>query len=154
MKKIFFVAILAMSTISMRASVADLFTVDNATISAEMTDLNTLESFVEMNQGVSLTDVQSMNSVLTANVLTAEESPFSQTSILRRGHDAPLGIPSFVWGLCLNVTGIAVVYFVADDKDETMKAFWGCLVGSAVYSLFYVVYFFVVLSAAASSTTI
>ncbi len=51
MKKILFVAILAMSTFSMRASVADLFSVDKATISAEMTDLNTLESFVEMNQG-------------------------------------------------------------------------------------------------------
>lgn len=152
MKKILFVAILAMSTFSMRASVADLFSVDKATISAEMTDLNTLESFVEMNQGVTLTDVQSMNSVLTSNILTEEESPFSQASILRRGGDAPLGIPSFVWGLCLGVPGLAVVYFVADDKDETMKAFYGCLAGVALEVVLYFVWVAIFVSAASSST--
>lgn len=153
MKKILFVAILAMSTFSMRASVADLFTVDNATISAEMTDLNTLESFVEMNQGVTLTDVQSMNSTLTSNILTAEESPFSQASILRRGGDAPLGIPSFVWGLCLNVPGIAIVYFVADDKDETMKALWGCLASTALWVIVEVIYMVAFATAATASVS-
>lgn len=154
MKKILFLAILAISTLSMRASVADLFTVDNATISAEMSDLNTLESFVEMNQGVTLTDVQSMNSVLTANILTAEESPFSQASILRRGGDAPLGIPSFVWGLCLGVPGLAIVYFVADDKEETTKALYGCLAGVALEVVFYFVWVAIFVSAATSATTI
>jgi len=154
MKKILFLAILAISTLSMRASVADLFTVENATISAEMSDLNALESFVEMNQGVTLTDVQSMNSVLTANILTAEESPFSQASILRRGGDAPLGIPSFVWGLCLGVPGLAIVYFVADDKEETTKALYGCLAGVALEVVLYFVWVAIFVSAATSATTI
>jgi hypothetical protein len=154
MRKIMFVIILALSTLSMRASVADLFTIDKATISSEMTDLNTLESYVEMNQGITLTDVQSMNSALTTNVLTAEESPFSQTSILRRGGDAPLGIPSFVWGFCLNLPGIAIVYFVADDKDETMKALWGCVASTAVWILFDVIYILAFASAVTTTTTI
>lgn len=135
-----FVIVLALSTLSMRASVADLFTIDKATISSEMTDLSALESYVEMNQGITLTDVQSMNNVLTANVLTAEESPFSQTSILRRGGDAPLGIPSFVWGFCLGVPGIAIVYFVSEDKDETMKAVWGCVAEAALVGVIYIIY--------------
>lgn len=149
-----FVIVLALSTLSMRASVADLFTIDKATISSEMTDLSALESYVEMNQGITLTDVQSMNSALTTNVLTAEESPFSQTSILRRGGDAPLGIPSFVWGFCLGVPGIAIVYFVSDDKDETMKALWGCVAETALVGVIYVIYLVAFVSTVTTATTI
>jgi hypothetical protein len=108
-----------------------------------------------MNQGITLTDVQSMNSALTTNVLTAEESPFSQESILRRrGGDAPLGIPSFVWGLCLGVPGIAIVYFVSDDKDETMKALWGCVASGVVEIIVYIIYVVAVVNAATEATTI
>lgn len=153
MKKVLLVIVLAFVSISMKASVADLFSVDNATISVEMTDLSTLESFVEMNQGVSLVDVQAMNSSLTANVLSLEESPFSQSSMLRRGGDAPLGIPSFVWGLCLSIPGIAIVYFVSDDKDETMKALWGCLAGGAAYIVFYFVWVAIFVSTATSTVS-
>jgi hypothetical protein len=64
---------------------------------------------------------------------------------MRRG-DPPLGIPSFVWGLCFSVTGIALVHFIAEDRDETMKALWGCLVGGAVYTIFYIIYVALIIS--------
>ena len=44
----------------------------------------------------------------------------------------PLGIPSFAWGLCCGLPGLAVVYFVADDKEETKKAFYGCVTSTVV----------------------
>lgn len=154
MKRILLVVAFVVSTISMKASVADLFVIDDATVSVEMADLENLESFVEMNQGVTLADVQTMNSGLTENILSIEDSPFSQTSFLRRGGDAPLGIPSFVWGFCLNIPGIAVVYFIADDRDETMKSFWGCVASTALWVIVDVIYMVAIASTVASASTI
>ena len=54
--------------------------------------------------------------------------------------DPPLGIPSFLWGMCLGLPGLAVVYFVTEDDEETKKALWGCLVSVAVYGVLYVLY--------------
>ncbi len=141
MKKLMLIAVLTFTAFTMKASVSDIFSVDQTKINAETADLTSLETYVEMNQGVTLSEVQATNGLLTANILTSEESPLSQSSVLRRrGGDTPLGIPSLVWGLCFSVTGVALVYFIADDKDETMKAFWGCVIGGAVYGLFYVIY--------------
>ena len=52
--------------------------------------------------------------------------------------EPPLGIPSFWWGFCIGVWGIAVVYFVTEDRDETKLAFKGCVVGTLVYVVLYV----------------
>lgn len=139
MKRILLVVAFVISTISMKASVADLFVIDDAAVSVEMADLENLESFVEKNQGVTLADVQTMNSELTTNVLSIEDSPFSQSSVLRHNGNAPLGIPSFLWGFCFSVPGLAVVYIIAGDRDETMKAFWGCIVSAVIYNVFYFV---------------
>lgn len=133
MKKIFLICALALTSLTMKASVADLFSVDKAAISSEMTDLNALESFVQMNEGVTLADVQATSSMLTANVLTTEQSPFSQASILRGGGDAPLGIPSILWGFCFNVPGVVIVYLISEDNGETKKAFIGCVASSLLY---------------------
>ena len=52
----------------------------------------------------------------------------------------PLGIPSFLWGCLLSWVGILLVYFITEEnKDETKKAVWGCVAGTAAYVLFYVV---------------
>lgn len=154
MKRILLVVAFVVSTISMKASVADLFVIDDAAVSVEMADLENLESFVEMNQGVTLADVQTMNSKLTLNILSIEDSPFSQSSVLRRrGGDAPLGIPSFVWGFCLGLPGLAVVYFVADDSDETKKALWGCVANTAVGVVFYFVWAALFITAASSAAS-
>ncbi len=55
----------------------------------------------------------------------------------------PLGIPSFLWGCCLGVIGILLVYVLTDgDRDQTKKALWGCVVGSlsgcVLWGLWYV----------------
>jgi hypothetical protein len=58
--------------------------------------------------------------------------------------EPPLGIPSFAWGACFGVAGIAIVYFVSDDRDETKKAFTGCVVVQGVVVLIYIVYVVIV----------
>lgn len=39
--------------------------------------------------------------------------------------EPPLGVPSFWWGFCFGFTGIAVVYFFTNSKDEALKALKG-----------------------------
>lgn len=151
MKKLTLITILLLLFTVIKANESNLFSVDNAKIKTEMTSLANLENYVENNQGVEYQDVQTLNNSLLENVLPIEQSPLSQNSTLKKRGDSPLGIPSFVWGLCLGIPGIAVVYFVADDKDETMSAFWGCVVSSAVGGVIYLIYFFAVLSVATST---
>lgn len=86
MKKFVLFFVLLLTFGSTRASVADLFSVDKALISAEMTDLNELETFVLMNKEVSLTEVRFKNKLLAINVLSAEESPNSLASILQNSN--------------------------------------------------------------------
>jgi hypothetical protein len=56
-----------------------------------------------------------------------------------------LGIPSFAWGACLGVAGIAIVYFVADDRDETKKALIGCAVVEGGLFVVYVIVWVLIL---------
>lgn len=134
---------------TLQAGVSDVFSVDKSKINTEMNDLNELENYVLQNDGITLTEMKSDNNVLALNIVTGADSPYSQSSLFRRG-DPPLGIPSFVWGLCVGWVGILVVHLVADDRDETMKALWGCLVGGAVGVIFYVIYVAFIISSASS----
>jgi Na+/proline symporter len=51
--------------------------------------------------------------------------------------EPPLGIPSFWWGCIIGVWGIAVVYFVTEDKEETKQALKGCIIGTLVWVVLY-----------------
>jgi hypothetical protein len=133
-----------MLTIS-HASQADLFSVDSDAIYTEMAELVELESHVAATSQT-YSELQMEESALIANLSVA--NGMSGMHLLE---GPPLGIPSFVWGLCFNVTGLAVVYFITEDSEETKKALWGCVVGTAVYVGFYFVYAAVVVGAATSA---
>jgi hypothetical protein len=145
MKKLFILSMLVVTSFVTRAGMADLFSFDKSQVEKEMAELTELEAFVDANQGFTYTDVQTANNLLLLNVVDVEQNPYSVTKLLRRGQP-PLGIPSFVWGLCLNVPGIAIVYFIAEDSDETMMAFYGCLVGGALYIIIYFAFLVTVFS--------
>lgn len=138
MKKGFFFLLLMISTFTINANVAQLFEIDEATISTEMADLENLEAFVEMNQGVTLADVQEINSSLTTNILPAEESAFSQSMQLSGPSKGPIGIPSFLWGCCLGPFGVGFVYLVAQDNREGWMSILGCLVWSVGIGISYI----------------
>ena len=53
--------------------------------------------------------------------------------------DPPLGIPSFVWGLCCGFAGIGIVYFTTEDTDQTKLALYGCMTTTIVYVILYFV---------------
>lgn len=67
------------------------------------------------------------------------------------GGEPPLGIPSFLWGCCLGVSGLIVVYIVTDnDREEVKKALNGCLVSGVVVIALYAI---AILSAASTPQT-
>jgi hypothetical protein len=137
MKKVLFTALLALAfNIGNATENADLFKVDNQEINAEFAQLNELEQFVEANEGLTLSEINT-NNPLVQNLNNSSDI-LGVLSTLRG--EPPLGIPSFAWGACFGVAGIAIVYFVSDDREETKKAFTGCVVVEGVVILIYVVY--------------
>jgi hypothetical protein len=137
MKKVLFTALLALTfNLGNATENADLFKVDDQEINAEFAQLNELEQFVEANEGLTLSEINT-NNPLVQNLNNSSDI-LGILSTLRG--EPPLGIPSFAWGACFGVAGIAVVYFVSDDRDETRKAFTGCAVVQGVAILIYIVY--------------
>jgi len=147
MKKIVLLALMAFTfAFTVKAGSADLFQLDEAKISTEMAQLNELENFVATNDGVSLTNLLESNDPSVANMdFAAPTGPMGAMV-----GDPPLGIPSFVWGLCLGIPGIAIVYFVAEDKEQTMKAVWGCVTQTGVVLVIYILMIVVFVSSAAT----
>lgn len=141
MKKVLFTALLALAfNIGNATENADLFKVDDQEINAEFAQLNELEQFVEANEGLTLSEINT-NNPLVQNLNNSSDI-LGILSTLRG--EPPLGIPSFAWGACFGVAGIAIVYFVSDDREETKKAFTGCVVVEGVVILIYVVYVVIV----------
>jgi hypothetical protein len=112
---------------------AELFQVNEEELNVEFAQLNELESFVNSNEDVTMSSMDATNPLLQNVTATG-----NALGVLSTYGEAPLGIPSFLWGFCFNVAGVAIVYFVADDTDETRKAFIGCAVSSALYVLYWV----------------
>jgi hypothetical protein len=132
-KKVLFSALFACACNLGFAADAALFEVNEQEISTEFAQLDELESYVNANDGVTFSSMDASNPLL-ANV-SAGNSSLGVVSSLA---EVPLGIPSFLWGFCFNVAGVAIVYFVADDREETRKAFIGCAVSGGLYILWWV----------------
>lgn len=113
---------------------ADLFSYDADKVEAELTELTVLENFVSEN-GMTYSDLLNTNSSLVENV---SNSTFALGATVL---EPVMGIPSFIWGFCFNVAGVAIVYFVSEDMDETKKALYGCIVSGVLYVAWYVFWY-------------
>ncbi|MEX1190249.1 MAG: hypothetical protein WED33_13400 [Bacteroidia bacterium] len=140
MRKVLFSTILAFAFSLGYAGNAELFLLDEQEINAEFAQLNELEAFVEANEGITASEINAENP-LVSNLATSNDVLDALASF---GGEPPLGIPSFLWGFCFNIAGVALVYFVADDRDETKKAWVGCGVSAALYIVWVVVYVLII----------
>lgn len=120
---------------------SDLFSYDENKVKTELSELSQLESFVLQNEGITLSEINE-NRLINSSLYN-----FSITSIYKPDQTfAPGGIPSFWWafvlcsvgaytlyGLAVVPIAIAVVYLsTSGDMNETKKALWGSLVGTAL----------------------
>ena len=102
-----------------------------------MTQLQAIEDYVAANPDMTLSGMQAENNALVSH-LNLSSGDFGGIGSL--SGEPALGIPSFLWGCVFGVVGVAIVYFVSEDSDETKKAFLGCVVSAAAWILFYVLY--------------
>ena len=114
------------------SSDSDLFKVDQKKVDSYMMNIEKIESLVQQNSNDYLVTYD-------LNPQLFEKSNLNTTLNFSLVYgDPPLGIPSFVWGLCCGVSGLAVVYFVTDDKEETKKALYGCATSGVIGAIFYI----------------
>jgi|AACY02.2.fsa_nt_gi hypothetical protein len=117
---------LLLSTGLALAGKADLFQLDEAEMETSLAKLESLEQTVKAEKGITYDELKALNSEILVGI---SDQPI--LSDATQG-DPPLGIPSFLWGCVFGVAGLAIVYFVTEDKDETKKALWGCIASSVV----------------------
>lgn len=134
MRKIYVVLALIVFAASQAVAVdRSMFHLDEEKIQSELAGLNQLEEYLASSDAT-LASMTEENHFLLRNVRTGS----ADLNLLMGLTEPPLGIPSFLWGFCLGLPGIAIVYFVADDRDETRKALWGCVAGGLLYTVVYV----------------
>lgn len=120
---VFCVSVFALG--SVLANDSELFSYDKAKVNQAVSDMSRVEQVVNQNPNVSVDDLMAQGQ-LDASFEADATSPFSVMG------EPPLGIPSFLWGCILGWIGLLIVYLVSEDKEETKKALWGCVVGSLV----------------------
>jgi hypothetical protein len=124
MKKLF-VIVLAILSCNAANGGNDLFDFDESDFRAQMQNLNDLEEFLMVHEGLTYLDLAAHHEHLASHVM---EDPFSATSWSRE----PAGIPSFWWGCIGGILGIIAVFLITQDEEEARRALWGCITGYLV----------------------
>lgn len=141
-----FFLLLAVTSFARTAN-QELFDSNDNEMSIQLAELTTVETYVNSNPGVSLNEIKDANVPLNINANLLNNIALSS------GGDKALGIPSFLWGCVFGVAGVAVVYFVTDDRDETKKALWGCVASTVVFTVLYFTVFAVAATSAAAASS-
>ena len=113
------------------ANNSDLFKYDQGKVATYLNDLESIEQQIQHSKEDYVT-MEDLKPEIFAKTNLASSANFSAVY-----GDPPLGIPSFVWGLCCGLAGIAIVYFTTEDTDETKKALYGCATTTVVYAVLY-----------------
>lgn len=119
MKKLhfFFAAVLVVfATSSITAATADLFAYNEQVISAQMADLNELESYVKENEGITLHELNVSKAPIINKINMLSPLDYSKTLFSIENMDWT----SFAWGLCCWPVGVFTV-LLNDSKDTDAK---------------------------------
>jgi hypothetical protein len=113
-----------------------IFSLDENQLNSVMQDLTNLENYVVQNNGVTYDLLASTSNDLIKNVDNSS-TPMGMDN----DGGSPLGISAFLWGCVLGWVGLLLVYIITNnDKPQVKKALTGCLVGTGIYIVFYVIY--------------
>jgi hypothetical protein len=130
-------AAILVASLSALAGNAELFNYNEAELQSSLSELNQLEEVVLADENATFESLQLTNQELLVDV--SEQPSLSDAS---QGEPVA-GIPSWIWGCVLGIIGVAIVYFVTEDKDETVKALYGLI----AYVVVVVIYIIVVVGA-------
>ena len=132
MKNIIILLITVISPFCLIASPADIFRVDETKLESELYSINQLEVLVVQHMYLNYTELLKINPDIIE--LDTELNMTSDTTIKA---EPPFGIPSFVWGFCLSIPGVVLVYTMTGDQDELKRSMLGCILGTGIIGGFY-----------------
>ncbi len=101
-------------------------------ISNELNELDELDSFIGTDYDFDKLQAEQPEMVEKAGLKSG-----SSFENLVKADGPPLGIPGFLWGFCLGLIGILIVYLVMSDAPDRKKhvtsALYGCLAWTILY---------------------
>lgn len=95
------------------------------------TEVNSLVSYVQENEGITLSDLKTTNDELVSNI-----SSSAAIALLHDGdhEDTPPIFSAFIWGCLLNWVGMLIVGLTTGfDGHQITKSAWGCLISSLLW---------------------
>jgi hypothetical protein len=104
---------------------------DAGKVNQTFSKLDQLEQMHHQNPAASLDELKSDASFEGVRIEAATLS-----SVANAG-DLPI-LPAFWWGCILGAIGILLVYLITEDKDQAMKALYGCLAWVGFWILYWV----------------
>lgn len=129
------------TTLNNNIAEKEVLTYNPDNINNEFEKLNKIEAFVASNEGA---DIESVKETELLNDISLDTNSLAT---ITNDSDLPLNIPAFLWGCLLGGLGILIVYMVTEDKVQTKKAVYGCLVAGGVVAVIYVAIVIIGLSA-------
>lgn len=106
--------------------------IDEKELNSNFAELQKFENFIEEHRGISLAEVKS-NYPQALKRIDAHPGNFAgMKSTFRGGGETPLGIPPFIWGCVLGIIGLVIVAVIAEDRELTKQALYGCIVSTAL----------------------
>ena len=100
---------------------------DESEIYDAFSEVSGLDQYLAQNNDKTYTDISQENATLLSGISATTTLPFSTSS-----DELVLGIPSFLWGCVFGWVGLLVVYLVLENKAQTKKALYGCIVSTVV----------------------
>ncbi|MCL4481390.1 MAG: hypothetical protein M1445_01985 [Bacteroidetes bacterium] len=123
---------------------------DDSEVYTAFEGVSALDQYLTVNNGTTYSEISRENSSILNGVSATTSLPLTTTGT----DETAFGIPSFLWGCVLDVVGMLIVYLVTDNnKAQTKKALYGCLVGTAVEVVLYVVLFAATAATASTGTS-
>lgn len=129
------------TTLNNNIAEKEVLTYNQEVINYEFEKINKIEAFVASNEGA---DIESIEETELLNDIHLDTNSLAT---ITNDSDLPLNIPAFLWGCLLGGLGILIVYMVTEDKVQTKKAVYGCLVAGGVFAVIYVAIVIIGLSA-------
>ena len=123
--------LLSWSSFQVMAGDASHFDFNEAEMQRSLQKVEAAEGYVLAHPGINHESLAQENSALAVNL--------SAQPVIGATQDQPvLGIPSWIWGFVLSIVGLALIYFITEDQEETQKALWGCVASTVIGVVFFV----------------
>lgn len=123
------------STSITKSEIQSVTAFDESEIYAAFAEVSELDQYLAVNDGKTYTEVNQADATLLNGISSTTSLPFSASA-----DGLALGIPSFLWGCAFGPLGVLIVYLMTDnDKTQTKKAFFGCLAGTVIYVVVWVI---------------